>query len=42
MSRTTDCEVVAEARSRLEKALALIGNFIEVVGDNTLDFCEYV
>lgn len=42
MSRTTDCEVVAEARSRLEKALDLIGNFIEVVGDNTLDFCEYV
>lgn len=42
MSRTTDCEVVAEARNRLEKALDLIGNFIEVVGDNTLDFCEYV
>lgn len=42
MSRTTDCEVVAEARSRLEKALDLIGNFIEVVGDNTRDFCEYV
>ena len=41
-SRTTDCEVVAEARNRLEKALDLIGNFIEVVGDNTLDFCEYV
>lgn len=42
VSRTTDCEVVAEARNRLEKALDLIGNFIEVVGDNTLDFCEYI
>ena len=42
VSRTSDCEVVAEARNRLEKALDLIGNFIEVVGDNTLDFCEYV
>lgn len=42
VSRTTDCEVVAEARNRLEKALDPIGNFIEVVGGNTLDFCEYV
>lgn len=40
--RTTNCEAVSQVRARLDKALDVLGNFLDTVDENALDLCEYL